>query len=132
MSEDVRVISSYRDPGYQIELRSDGILCYRATPGMTLTLEIAKRLLEDGLTLTEEARPCLVLMQDVARVERRARDFFSSDQYLTLASQTALVVGSPISRVIGNFFVGLNRPKYPLRIFDDPRKAIEWLRGFLR
>ena len=99
---------------------------------MTLTLEIAKRLLEDGLTLTAAPRPCLVLMQDVARVERKARDFFSSEQYLTLASQTALVVGSPISRVIGNFFVGLNRPRYPLRIFDDPRKAIEWLRGFLR
>ena len=45
-------------------------------------------------------------------------------------SETALVVGSPVSRVIGNFFVGLNRPKYPLRLFDDQEFATAWLLGF--
>lgn len=67
----------------------------------------------------------------MARVDRGARAFFAGEEYMRLCSQTALVVGSPVSRVIGNFFVGLNRPRYPYRIFDDPALATEWLRGFV-
>jgi hypothetical protein len=74
----------------------------------------------------------MVLMQDMARVDREARAFFASEEYTCLSSQTALVVGSPVSRVIGNFFVGLNRPKYPCKIFDEAEAAEAWLRGFVR
>ena len=43
----------------------------------------------------------------------------------------ALLVGSPLSRVIGNFFVGLNRSTFPLRLFTSEEEAIAWLRTFL-
>ena len=74
----------------------------------------------------------MVLMPDMARVEREARAIFASEEYmLRMSTQTALVVGSPVSRVIANFFVGLNRPHYPCRAFDDPERALAWLRSFL-
>jgi hypothetical protein len=97
-----------------------------------LTHDIAMHVLQIGLQIAEHPPvPALVLMQDVGRVDREARAFFASENYLALTSQTALVVGSPVSRVIGNFFVGLNRLKYPCRVFGDPDLAIAWLRSFL-
>jgi hypothetical protein len=111
-------------------LREDGILAYYPAAGLVLTYEVAMKVIELGLQIADGPKPTLVLMRDMARVDREARAFFASEDYSHLCSQTALVVGSPVSRVIANFFVGLNRPKYPVKTFDDPRLAEQWLRGF--
>jgi hypothetical protein len=114
-----------------VVLRGDGILAYYPIPGLVLTHAVALQVLEVGLQIVAGPKPTLVLMQDIARVDREARAFFASEEYMQLCSQTALVVGSPVSRVIGYFFVGLNRPTYPYKIFEDPELAAEWLRGFV-
>jgi hypothetical protein len=45
---------------------------------------------------------------------------------------TALIVDSPVGRIIGNFFIGMNKPGIPVKIFDSEDKAIQWLRGFIK
>jgi hypothetical protein len=95
-----------------------------------ISIEFASQVLELGLQIAGgRTRPVLVLMHDVRRIDREARAFFASDAYLRLAYQTALVVSSPVSRVIGNFFVGLNRLKYPCKVFDEQERAVAWLGG---
>ena len=131
MPEAPRVVASRECPWFRVDLREDGILAYHPIPGLVLTHEVALQVLVVGMQITDAPRPTLVLMQDMARVEREARAFLASQEYMRLCSQTALVVGSPVSRVIGNFFVGLNRPSYPYKLFDDPELAAEWLRGFV-
>ena len=39
----------------------------------------------------------------------------------------ALLVGSGISRILGNFLVGFNKPPIPTRLFTDKQKALQWL-----
>ena len=125
------IVASRESPWFRAVLRADGILVYLPIPGLVLTHEVALQILALGLEIIDGPKPTLVLMPDMARVEREARALFASSEYMRICSQTALVVGSPVSRVIGNFFVGLNRPSYPLKIFDDQQLAIEWLRGFV-
>jgi hypothetical protein len=129
---EARIIASREHPLFRVALRSDGILVYDPVPGLVLTYAVALQVLEVGLQINDGPKPTMVLMQDIARVDREARALFASEEYMRLSCQTALVVGSPVSRVIGNFFVGLNRPKYPHKIFDDPELALEWLRGYVR
>lgn len=131
MSNPPRIVASRECPWFTVVLRDDGILAYHPRPGLVLTHEVALRVLELGLQVTQGPAPTLVLMRDMARVEREARSLFTSEAYMRLCSQTAVVVGSPVSRVIANFFLGLNRPKYPYQVFDDPELATEWLRGFV-
>ena len=129
---EARVLVSRECPWFTAQLRDDGILAYRPIPGLVLTHDIALQVLRIGLQIVDHPPvPTLVLMQNIARVDREARAFFASEEYLILTSQTALVVGSPVSRVIGNFFVGLNRLKFPCELFNDPELAIAWLRSFL-
>ena len=125
-----RILASRETPWFTVELCEDGILIFRPFTGLVLTHEVALQVLAVGLEIVDGPKSTLVLMQDVARVDREAREFFASEDYLTLACQTALVVGSPVTRVIGNFFVGLNKLKYPCKVFDDPERALQWLRGF--
>ena len=131
MPEAPHVVASRVCPSFTVVLRDDGILIYRPIPGLVLTHGIALQVLELGLQIVDGPKPVMVLMQDIARVDREARAFFASEEYLRLSSQTALVVGSPVSRVIANFFLGLNRVKFPCKIFDDPELATQWLLGFV-
>ena len=131
MPEALRIVASRECPWFTVVLRADGILAYHPNPGLVITYDVALQVLEVGMQIADAPKPTLVMMPDLARVEREARAFFASEEYMRLCSQTALVVGSPVSRVIGNFFVGLNRPTYPCKIFDDPALATEWLRGFV-
>lgn len=129
---DAPCVVAFREcPSFSVVLREDGILVYRPNAGLALTHPIALQVLDLGLQLVDAPTPALVLMQDIGRVDREARALFASEEYTRLCSQTALVVGSPVSRVVGHFFIGLNRPRYPLKLFDHPEPAAQWLRGFL-
>lgn len=79
-----------------------------------------------------EARqaPTLVQLGKVKSVSRGARTFFSSSQEnLAIASRVAMVGVNPVARVIGNFFLGLNRPPIPVRLFAGEEEALIWLQS---
>jgi hypothetical protein len=42
----------------------------------------------------------------------------------------ALVVTSPLSRVIGNFLLRIQRPQMPASLFNSEESALRWLKGF--
>jgi hypothetical protein len=58
-----------------------------------------------------------------ARLELARRD--------DLVSAVALVAGTPLSRMMGNFFLGVNKPPYPTRLLDSETPALAWLQAFV-
>jgi hypothetical protein len=42
-----------------------------------------------------------------------------------------IVIGNPLSRMMGTFFINVNKPKAPTRLFDDEATAVAWLRGYV-
>jgi hypothetical protein len=75
--------------------------------------------------------PLLVDARNVKSIARDARKHFSTNGRDTKITSFALIVKSPLSRVIGNFFMGLNKPAIPARLFDDADDAIAWLKHYL-
>jgi hypothetical protein len=47
-----------------------------------------------------------------------------------LVSAVALVVATPLSRMMGNFFLTVSKPMAPTRLFDDEASALAWLQEF--
>ncbi len=72
----------------------------------------------------------LVDMTAVTEISKEARDYFGNERTASIQRATALLIASPVSRVIGNFFMGLNKPISPTRLFTDPDKAVQWLHTF--
>ena len=72
----------------------------------------------------------LIDMTAITQISKEARDYFANERTASIQRATALLIGSPVSRVIGNFFMGLNKPISPTRLFTDPQKAIQWLHTF--
>ncbi len=72
----------------------------------------------------------LIDMTSVTEISKEARDYFANERTASIQRATALLIGSLVSRVIGNFFMGLNKPISPTRLFTDPEEAIQWLQTF--
>ncbi len=110
----------------------DGILHSVYSEGMDVELDDVKENMGVLKQLTGGKRaPYIIDIRGVHSVTREARDTASTAEALSITNSTALLIGSPISRVIGNFFMGLNKPPYPLRLFTSEEKAMAWLKGFV-
>lgn len=75
----------------------------------------------------ERRRPVLVDARGVRSQTREAREYFSSAEAAQKILAVALFVGSPVSRMIGNFFLGMGAQRVPTRLFTAEPPAIDWL-----
>ena len=64
-------------------------------------------------------------------LSREARHYYASDEAAKVARAVALIVGTPVSRVLGNFYLGLSNPHLPTRLFSSEGEALEWLKGYI-
>lgn len=78
-----------------------------------------------------EKFPLLIDTRNVKYISKEARDHFSIKDRDTVLNGFALLIGSPLSRIIGNFFMGLNKPTVPMKLFTSEREAIKWLKQFV-
>lgn len=69
----------------------------------------------------------LVDTRGVRWQSREARDYFVSDNAAEATTAVAIVVGSPVSRVLGSFFLRFEQHRFPTALFDNEDKAIHWL-----
>ena len=81
-------------------------------------------------SLKKEKTRVLIDMMAVSEITKEARDYFANERTASIQRAVALLTNSPVSRVIGNFFMGLNKPICPTRMFTDPHKAVKWLQTF--
>ncbi len=107
----------------------DGILRLTWAPKTRVALEDAQEALEAIANLSQDdARPVLVDIRNVRSIDREARDCYSKS---TARRAVALLVASPVTKVIANFFLGLNRAVVPVKVFNHESAAIHWLTSFL-
>jgi hypothetical protein len=76
--------------------------------------------------------PVFVDLRRIKGATREARAYYTSGESTAFIAALALLVDSPVSRVLGNFVVGLGDRSYPARVFTDQAEALEWVTGTLR
>ena len=74
--------------------------------------------------------PMLVNLKEIKSITKEARDHFSMKNRAPGVSAIGLLIKSPASTIIGNFFLGLNKSKVPVKLFTSEDKAIAWLKQF--
>lgn len=74
--------------------------------------------------------PLLVNLKEIKSISKEARDHFSMKNRTPGVNAIAMLVRSPVSRIIGNFFIGMNRSVVPTKLFTDESEAVSWLKQF--
>jgi hypothetical protein len=110
--------------------RKDGILYGESLKDAEETLTDAKEQLmhQREMLIDGKAMPFVMDIRLARSLSRDARNYFASDEAREIFSATALIIGSPLSRTMGNFFLGLNRTRMPTRLFTSTTDAVAWLR----
>jgi hypothetical protein len=118
------------NPKFRIWLRPDGIVQLVWAPQTTVLIEDATAALEAMAKLTGGRRsPLLVDMHDTGSLDRPTRAELTRRS--DLQSAVALIVGTPLTRMMANFFLSVNKPQFPTRLFDNEESAVPWLQGFV-
>jgi hypothetical protein len=116
-------------PKFRMWLRPDGIVQLVWGPGVAMGLEDAVAAIDAMTELTGGRRsPLLVDRHDAGPQDRPARVEFVRRGDLVAA--VALIVATPLSRMMGNFFLNVSKPMAPTRLFDDEASALAWLQEF--
>jgi len=120
-------------PDGRVSLGDDGILRAWAAPGAQETVETARLHLQAICSLADGRRlPLLVDLRNIRSTDREARMLYSSDAFAACVCAAAVLVDSAVSRVIGNFYLGLNKAVYPTHLFANEPEALAWLEQFKR
>lgn len=114
-------------------LGDDGI-CYTVVkPNVEIDIKDA---LANSLVIKEissgQTFPLLVNLKAIKSITKDARDHFSMGNRTPGVNAIAMLIESPGSRIIGNFFLGLNKPAVPTKLFNEKNQAMEWLKQFAK
>jgi hypothetical protein len=120
-------------PAWRVELTGDGIVEATLRAGREIGRSDAVAVIDAIAGLGRGSPvPVLVDLSELsAAVNRAARQYFAGPETAAVESAAALLIRSPVSRVVGNFFLGLNRPQVPTRLFTSKTDALAWLAGYL-
>jgi hypothetical protein len=111
-------------------LRPDGIVQLVWAPRTTVLFEDATAALEAMAQLTGGRRsPLLVDMHDTGPLDRPTRAELTRRS--DLQSAVGLIVGTPLTRMMANFFLSVNKPQFPTRLFDNEASSVAWLQAFV-
>jgi len=114
-------------------LDDEGIIRGELIPGGDFLLDDAKEMMALHRRLTGgRAAGLLMDIRALRSLPHEVRIYFTQPEHVEVHRAVALLVGSPLSRAIGNFFLGFNKPAMPMRLFSDEQSALEWLRRVAR
>jgi hypothetical protein len=129
ISENTKVIEL---KAYTTWMGHDGIGRTKVKPLSEVTINDAK---ENSMAVNSLSNgndfPLLIDTREIRSITKEARDFFSMNNRESHVIAFAILIDSPLSKIIGNFFMGLNKPRVPVRLFTSEKEAISWLQSFL-
>ena len=117
-------------PYVHFELQDDLLFCtYKK--GLRLNLDMAKEIVKARLEFTNYI-PALVVVYNagVISMDKKARDYLSSEEGLRGCIAGTIVLDSPFGLFLGNFYLSVTKPKMPTRIFSKTEDALKWLDKF--
>ncbi len=128
-----RILKESKTGKGKVLLYENGILHQVYEDAITLDIDDSRK--EIGIYKKEYCadgkRPILVDITKVKSVTRASRSMYSSEETAGLLLGAALLVGNPVSRVVGNFYLGLNKSTMPIKLFTDIDEAWNWLEKLL-
>jgi hypothetical protein len=111
----------------------DEILIGEFFKGLTLDVDGAKICVKDRITFSKGKNyPFLVDTRGLVHITKEARDYLGSTDGSEGVIASAILIGSPVTRIIGNFFMSINKPIIPVRLFNEREDAKKWLSQFIK
>ena len=119
-------------PSAKYWLGEDGIIRGVITSTEEHTLQFAKENSEVVKKIScDKGRPLFMDIRNCKSIAHDARTHYARSEAGKNLTACGILIGSPVGRMIGNFFLRINKPIYPTKLFNSENEAIEWLRRYI-
>lgn len=116
---------------YNTWMGSDGIVRTKVKQGAEIVLEDAMENSKAVNSFNGEKYTMIVDTTMAKSISKEARDYFSMKGRDSKVIAFAILINSPLSKIIANFFMGLNKPRVPVRLFTNENDAITWCKSHM-
>jgi len=108
-----------------------GILYFVYKRNTTIDLNAAKQIVNDRIKFQQLVDyPILCDIRGMKSIDRAARDFLAKEGS-SYTKGVAVVVDTPMTKIISNFYLGLNKPIAPTKMFTERQEALNYLQQFI-
>lgn len=92
------------------------------------TLAMAEECIRVRREMTQcQTMPILSDSRRVKEFEKDARQYLASDENTKYVSAGGIIISSQLQKIIGNFFLFINKPNVPSKLFTHKEEALAWL-----
>jgi hypothetical protein len=71
--------------------------------------------------------PMVIDIRNIKSITKEARDFLASKEGCEGVLAAGVLIDSAIGKMLGNFFIRINKPLVPTKLFTNLQNAKEWL-----
>jgi hypothetical protein len=97
----------------------------------TLTLNIVETGVRERVRLCSgTAFPVLSDIRRIKHVDKEARAYLAKSESTVFIRAGAFLVNNQLQKILGNFFILIDKPEIPTRLFTDEAEALAWLQQF--
>jgi hypothetical protein len=116
---------------YEMTLGEDGLVRLVYLTDAEGTLATAEASVAEMARLTGGKKaPLLADIRGLKSATQECRQYYVGPEANRIALAVALLGDSPVSKVLGNFYLAVNQPLFPCRLFTSEAEATDWLKGF--
>ena len=113
-------------------LLEPGLLENKILEGHVLEPDDVQEIKKVNIDLTNDDNyAVLVIFGHLSEVSQGARELIASKEFQRKTVAKALLVTNIGHRLLGNFYLSVNKPAIKTRLFTDRESAIEWLKAEL-
>jgi len=110
----------------------DNILIVSYRKNLIINLDVAQKIVLQRQSFTRgQKMPAIIFSQGVTSIDKPAREYLASKKGTEGLSASAIIVNSPFSRLLGNFFLMVNKTSIPVKLFSNISQAEKWLQQFM-
>jgi hypothetical protein len=117
---------------YYLNLRADGIMYVRTSTEKEETVELVKKMVAKmGEMLNYKKAPILAIHDEYSMPKKANRDYWAKKESCPYSKAEAFMMDSTAIKLIANFYLKVNKPERPTKLFTNENEAIKWLSNFL-
>lgn len=115
----------------EVLLREDNIFQVNVFANASINKEQVKIVVDAMLQLSNGVKlPAITYLGEFAEISKDAREYTANPDKPTATTAIAFVINNMGHKIVGNFFLTVNRPEKPIRFFTDEKLALKWLEGY--
>jgi hypothetical protein len=118
---------------FEVTLLEENVIENYIKPGIVVEAEDLIELKKISSELAGN-KPYVILVTsgELVSFSKEARELSASKAFITNALAKGIVVDSTAKKIIGNFYLKVNKPFLQTKLFSEKEKALKWLITFVK